>query len=208
MKKPAVFLDRDGTINEEMGYINHPSRFIIFPFVAESIRIFNNLNMHVIVVTNQSGIARGYFSETMLKQIHNRMIAELRSENAIIDAIYYCPHHPTEGGTDYRLDCNCRKPRTGMIDQAVRDFDLDMEGSYMIGDRYKDVVFAHRIKAKSGFVLTGYGRGEFEFQKNTWQYAPDYIGKDLLSVAEQIKSDLQHNKGEPDGQIDIKLGNN
>ena len=99
-----MFLDRDGTINEEMGYINHPDRFIVFPYVAESIRIFNELGLKVIIVTNQSGIASGYSSESLLKKLHESLLEKMMKENARIDAIYYCPHHPMEGQERYKID--------------------------------------------------------------------------------------------------------
>ena len=111
MAQGAVFLDRDGTINEEMGYINHPKRFIVFPFVAQSVRIFNDLGLKVIIVTNQSGVARGYFSEMLVNELHQKLIENIMNEGAKIDAIYYCPHHPIEGKNKYKLDCACRKPK-------------------------------------------------------------------------------------------------
>jgi D-glycero-D-manno-heptose 1,7-bisphosphate phosphatase len=197
MKKAAVFLDRDGTINEEMGYINHRDRFIIFPFVAESIKVFNSLNFRVIVVTNQSGIARGYFDESLVVELHDRLINEMKEQKAIIDAIYYCPHHPAEGTGKYLLDCNCRKPRPGMIETAVKEYDIDLDESYMIGDRYKDILFAKRLNIKSAFVLTGYGKGEYEYQRDSWEYLPDLVGENLLAVAKMIKNQVNQNYGEP-----------
>ncbi len=197
MKKAAVFIDRDGTINEEMGYINHRDRFIIFPFVAESIKIFNSLDFRVIVVTNQSGIARGYFDESLVVGLHDRLINEMKEQNAIIDAIYYCPHHPDVGTGKYHLDCNCRKPRSGMIEAAVKEHEIDLHESYMIGDRYKDILFAKRLNIKSAFVLTGYGKGEYEYQRDSWEYLPDLIGENLLAVARMIKNQTNQNNGEP-----------
>jgi D-glycero-D-manno-heptose 1,7-bisphosphate phosphatase len=190
MTMGAVFLDRDGTINEEMGYINHPDRFVIFPFVAKSINIFNKLGLKVIVVTNQSGVARGYFSESLVKELHDKLQEKMIEEGAKIDAIYYCPHHPKEGKKKYIMDCNCRKPKPGMILKAVKEHDIDLNNSYMIGDRYKDILFAKNLKIKSGFVLTGYGRGEYIFDKNKWEYNPDFIGENLLDVARQIESKI------------------
>ena len=195
--KPAIFLDRDGTINEEMGYINHLDRFIVFPFVAESIRLFNNLDLRVIVVTNQSGVARGYFPEDLVIKIHDHLNSQLNQSGAHLDAIYYCPHHPTEGKGKYRKDCNCRKPKPGMVEKAFKDFDIDLSRSYMVGDRYKDMQFARNLKMKSAFVLTGYGKGEYEYQRNTWKFFPDIIGDNLLSVATKIKSEFMKPVGEP-----------
>jgi len=194
MTKGAVFLDRDGTINEEMGYINHPDRFIVFPFVAESIKIFNGLGLKVVIVTNQSGIARGYFEESLVRELHDRLQKKMISEGAHIDAIYYCPHHPNEGQGKYRLKCNCRKPKPGMILKAIEDHDIDLKNSYMIGDRYKDILFARNLNIKSGFVLTGYGRGEYTFDKDDWEFEPDFIGENLLEVAKKIESHQRNNE--------------
>ena len=183
----AIFLDRDGTLNEEMGYINHPYRLRIFPFAAESIKIFNQLGYKVIVVTNQSGVARGYFSEDLLIKIHTLMKMEIKKKGGNIDAFYYCPHHPTEGDKKYKINCTCRKPKTGMIKQAVKDFQINLESSYGIGDRYKDILFAKQNKMQSGFVLTGYGRGEYEYQRENWTVFPDLVGNNLLDLAKQIR---------------------
>jgi D-glycero-D-manno-heptose 1,7-bisphosphate phosphatase len=190
MKKASVFLDRDGTINEEMGYINHPDRFVVFPFVAESIRIFNTLGFHVFVVTNQSGIARGYYEESLVIDLHQKLLHMMNNENARIDDVFYCPHHPKEGKGKYLLDCDCRKPKPGMIYQAMEKYDIDLENSYMIGDRYKDIVFAKKMQMKSALVLTGYGKGEYEFQKSQWKVHPDIIGSNLLDVARIIKDNI------------------
>ena len=182
----AVFLDRDGTINEEMGYINHMSRFKMFPFVPEAIRIINEAGYKVIIVTNQSGVARGYFNEELVKEIHARLIREVEMGSAKIDKIYYCPHHPIEGLGAYKRDCSCRKPNTGMIEQAVRDFDLDLSQSFMVGDRYKDILFANKAGLKPIFVKTGYGLGELTFQRNSWNMQPAYIAQNLLDAAHFI----------------------
>lgn len=188
MKKGAIFLDRDGTINEEMGYINHPDRFIIFPFVAESIKIFNKLEFKVVVVTNQSGIARGYFSESLVNKLHDTLIAKMKDKGARIDAIYYCPHHPKEGKGKYKSDCACRKPKPGMVLKAAEEHNIDITKSFMIGDRYKDILFAKNLNIKSGFVLTGYGRGEYVYDREKWNYEPDIIGENLMDIARQIES--------------------
>jgi D-glycero-D-manno-heptose 1,7-bisphosphate phosphatase len=192
MKNAALFLDRDGTINEEMGYINHPDRFVVFPFVAESIRIFNALRMKVVVVTNQSGVARGYFDETLVMELHNNLMNIMKEQGAIIDAIYYCPHHPKEGLGHYKVDCDCRKPKPGMVLKAAKDHQIDIENSIMIGDRYKDIIFAKKLNMGSGLVLTGYGRGEYTFDKQKWEYEPDFIGENLLEVAKQIKVKIEN----------------
>jgi len=186
----AIFLDRDGTINEEMGYINHPDRFKIFSFVPESIKIFNELGYIVIVVTNQSGVARGYFNEELVHELHNVLKETVARNNAYITDIYYCPHHPIEGIPEYRVDCDCRKPKPGMVLKAKDQYNINLEQSFMIGDRYSDVQFGKRLKMKTALVLTGYGKGEYTYHKHLWQEEPDIIGYDLLEIAHKIK--LQH----------------
>lgn len=183
----AVFLDRDGTINEEMGYINHVSRFKIFDYVPQAIKLLNEAGYKVIVVTNQSGVARGYFSEELVNKLHQSLIENAKESSAEIDKIYYCPHHPTEGLGKYRLDCECRKPKTGMIEKARREFNLDMSSSYLIGDRYKDIVFGKKTGLHSIMVLTGYGRGEYTYQRGSWKIRPDHISENLLEAAKYIK---------------------
>jgi len=187
MKTGAVFLDRDGTINEEVGYINHPDQLVIFPFVSEGIRIINNLGLKVIIVTNQSGIARGYFNESQLKKIHRHMIDILKDDGARIDGIYYCPHHPLEGKGQYLIECNCRKPKPGMITQAAKDHQIDLKNSYMVGDRFNDIRFAKRMNLKSAFVMTGYGQEEYTYHREEWPFMPDIIGETVFDIVKQIK---------------------
>jgi D-glycero-D-manno-heptose 1,7-bisphosphate phosphatase len=191
----AIFLDRDGTINEEMGYINHPDRFKIFPFIAESIILFNQSGFVVIIITNQSGIARGYYSETLVEDLHNRLIVEMQNKGARIDAIYYCPHHPTEGREEYRKNCDCRKPKPGLILRAVQEHNISLPASYAIGDRYQDIVMARQLDIKTGLVLTGYGLGEYTYDRQQWKIQPDYLGQDLLDIAKQITAQQAHGSG-------------
>ena len=188
MKRPAVFIDRDGTISEEVGYVNHPSRFQLYPYSFEAIKLLNDENWLAIVITNQAGVARGYFSEDVVKQIHEQMMRKMNDASARLDAIYYCAHHPTVGEPPYRLDCSCRKPKAGLIERASADFEIDLASSWMVGDRYSDIELAHNAGLKSAFVLSGYGRGEWEYQRNGWKYQPDLISENLL---ECVKSILQ-----------------
>ena len=129
MKRPAVFIDRDGTISEEVGYVNHPSRFRLFPYSSEAIRILNEAGWLAILITNQAGVARGYFSENVIHRVHDQLTRDLQSESAKLDAIYYCAHHPSVGQPPYRSDCDCRKPKTGLIQQAAKDFEIDLAAS-------------------------------------------------------------------------------
>ena len=156
MPHRAVFLDRDGTLNEEVGYVNHLDRFILLPRVGEAIRLLNRHGLKTVVITNQSGVARGYFTESLIHRVHERMEDLLRREGAHLDGIYYCPHHPEVGKPPYRQKCRCRKPDTGLVDKAAKDLDIDCSKSYGIGDRGMDLEFAHRMGANGILVLTGY----------------------------------------------------
>ena len=186
MKSPAVFIDRDGTISEEVGYINHPSRFRSFPYSGEAIKKLNDNKWLAILVTNQAGVARGYFSEDLVVSVHEKLEADLAQQHAKLDAIYYCAHHPTVGEPPYRLDCDCRKPRPGLITRATKDFDIDLTTSWMVGDRYSDVELARNAGLRSAFVLSGYGRGELEYQSSGWKLKPDLVCENLLQAVESI----------------------
>ncbi|MEW6660581.1 MAG: HAD family hydrolase [Thermodesulfobacteriota bacterium] len=184
MKEIAVFLDRDGSINEEMGYINHPSRFVLLPRTAAAIKRLNNLGVKVVVVTNQSGAARGYFPASLVEEVHARLRDLLAEEGARLDGIYSCLHGPQDG-------CTCRKPQPGLILQAAQELDLDLSRSYVVGDRYKDIQTGAQAGVKGILVLTGYGRGEYEHFGRTWEAQPAFIAGDLLDAAEWIIKDLE-----------------
>jgi len=186
MRRRAVFIDRDGTISEEVGYINHPSRYRVFTYSAEAVRLLNNAHYLAILVTNQAGVARGYFVEEMIGVVHNILTEELERGGARLDAIYYCPHHPSMGDAPYRLDCECRKPRPGLIRRAVEEFDIDAAQSWIIGDRFGDIELARNAGVRSAFVLSGYGRGEWEHQRASWQLEPDIVADDLLAAVKAI----------------------
>ncbi len=182
----AVFLDRDGTLNEEMGYINHPSRFQIFDFAAKAVKQLNDAGFHVFIVTNQAGIARGYFTESLLDEIHEQLENHMNQAGAIIEKIYYCPHHPRAVIKKYKTDCACRKPNPGMIHLAEREFKINRNASYMVGDRYQDVVMGKRAGLKTIMLLTGYGRGEYMYQRDRWETPPDMVEENVLTAAEAI----------------------
>ncbi len=184
--KRAVFIDRDGTLSEEVGYINHPERFRLFPYAAEAIRHLNENGWLAIVTTNQAGVARGYFSEEIIGIVHKGMEDQLAIDGARLDAIYYCAHHPSVGEPPYRVDCDCRKPKPGLITRAATDFDVDLKSSWMVGDRYSDIEMARNAGVKSAFVLSGYGRGEWEHQRQTWTEQPDMVAENLLQVVLNI----------------------
>lgn len=186
MKRPAVFIDRDGTISEEVGYINHPSRFRVFPYTAEAIKLLNDQGWLAIIITNQAGVARGYFSESMIQTVHDNLLREVGEKGARVDAIYYCAHHPSVGEPPYRQDCDCRKPKPGLVNRACKDLDIDLKHSWMIGDRYGDVELAHNAGIRSALVLSGYGRGEWENQRSQWEQQPELVAENLLEAIKSI----------------------
>ena len=188
-KNRAIFLDRDGTINEEVGYIEHLDRLVIIPEAYEAIRLINLSGFRAVVVTNQAGIAKGLFDETFVKQTHERLQMTLGKKGATIDAFYFCPHHPTEGISPYRLVCDCRKPAPGLFYQAARDMAIDLSGSFMIGDRYRDMEAAHRAGVKGVLVKTGYGADVLENvgpDQETPEGKPDHIAEDILKAVHWI----------------------
>ncbi|MDR2551043.1 MAG: HAD family hydrolase [Desulfobulbus sp.] len=184
--RPAVFLDRDGTINEQMGYINHLSRFHLLPKVGEAIRLLNRHGLPVVVVTNQSGLARGYFPAALLDAVHAEMVRLLALDGARIDGLYVCPHHPEAKEERYRLACSCRKPRTGLLEQAARDMGLDLARSYMVGDRWSDLRCGSAAGATSLLVLTGYGRGDLCYIGPNQAVQPAHVAEDLASAVQWI----------------------
>ena len=179
--RPAVFLDRDGTISEEMGYMNHLTRFHVFPFAAAAIQRLNQAGWPVIVVTNQSGHSRGFFPEEMIHRVHDKMITDLAAGGARLDGIYYCPHQKSDG-------CDCRKPLLGMLERAAHEHNLSLAGSWVVSDRYEDLTIAPAITGCSILVLTGYGRGEFEWNRSTWARQPDFVVENLAVAVDTILS--------------------
>jgi histidinol-phosphate phosphatase family protein len=144
----AVFFDRDGTLAPDVPYCSRAEDFVLFGEAPQSIKLLNEAGFKVIVITNQSGIARGYFSERTLSAIHAKMCREFEESGARIDAIYYCPHHPED-------DCECRKPKTMLFEKAVTDFGIDVEGSFVIGDTQMDISAGKAMGCKSVLVARG-----------------------------------------------------
>jgi D-glycero-D-manno-heptose 1,7-bisphosphate phosphatase len=188
--RSGVFLDRDGTINEQMGYINHISRFHLLPDVGQAIKLLNDRNIPVVVVTNQSGLARGYFPPELLTAVHDRMQELLTAEGAHLDGIYVCPHLPDAELSDYRKDCQCRKPKTGLFIKAAAELDIDLAISYVVGDRWSDVRSAANCGATSILVLTGYGRGELDYISPKQEIQPHFVAQDLREATQLILKDL------------------
>jgi D-glycero-D-manno-heptose 1,7-bisphosphate phosphatase len=178
-RRAAVFLDRDGTINEEIGYLDRLEKLRLIPGAAEAIRLLNASGMNAVVVTNQSGVARGIFTESFVAEIHARLEEMLRAEGASLDGIYFCPHHPTEGRGDYLRKCECRKPAPGLLLRAAAELHIDPTRSYMVGDTLKDIEAAARAGVQGILVRTGYGdeaAAELDLDEGTRQMIPDKDG--------------------------------
>lgn len=181
IRYPAVFLDRDGTINEEVGYLDRLDKLKLLPQAPEAIRLIKERGFKAIVVTNQSGVARGLYEESFLHEVHRRINDTLKETGAVIDAFYYCPHHPEEGRPPYLQACSCRKPAPGMIFQAARDFNIELETSYMIGDTARDMEAAAAAGVKGILVKTGYGLDNLDGPA-----PPVHIADDILAAVRWI----------------------
>ncbi len=166
--------------------MNHLDRIDIYPWSAKAIRRLNRAGFPVIVVTNQSGVGRGYFSERLVKQAHSRIARELEAKGAHLAAFYYCPHHPNAVVRKYRKDCDCRKPATGMLEKAAKRFHLDLENCFVVGDSYRDIQLAHNAGAHSIMLMTGYGKGEYVHHRKKWPRQPEMIAPNLLEAVEMI----------------------
>jgi D-glycero-D-manno-heptose 1,7-bisphosphate phosphatase len=179
LSRAAVFLDRDGTISEDVGYLNDVSQFRMFPFAAGAIRKLNDANLPVIVVTNQSGVGRGFFAESMVHTVHEEMTQQLAAAGAHLTAIYYCPHTADD-------HCDCRKPKPGMIRKAAREHGVDLARSFVVGDRYGDVELAQANGGRGVLVRTGYGEEDLRLNEAMWKQQPDFVADDLASAVEWI----------------------
>ena len=156
----AVFLDRDGTLIEDIGFLDRVDRVALYPWSIDAVRLLNRAGLRVVVTTNQSGVARGYFTEGVVEAVHRRISSCLADGGAHIDAYYYCPHHP-EGTIDgYAQPCDCRKPGRGLVDRAARELGIDPTRSFVVGDRWLDVRLARAVGARGVLVRTGSGRAE------------------------------------------------
>ncbi len=186
LSRPAVFIDRDGTLTEEVGYVNHPRRLRLLPRSAEAIRCLNAAGIAAVVVTNQAGVARGYFSEEVLGAVNAALVAQLKEAGAQLDGIYVCIHHPTEGAAPYRAVCECRKPKPGLLLRAAAEHGLDLSRSTLVGDKASDLVAARAVGARSVLVLTGYGLGEWEYRRASFAVEPDRVAEDLLDAVQWV----------------------
>lgn len=169
-KRKAAFIDRDGTLIEEVNFLSRLEDLRLFSYTTEAVRLLKESGFLIVVVTNQSGVGRGIFEESAMHAIHARLQTDLE-----LDAFYFCPHLPTDG-------CRCRKPNTGMIEQASKNFSIDLENSWMIGDKAIDVETGFNARIKTALVLTGYGReAASELTRN-----PDVTAENLLEAVKSI----------------------
>ena len=158
--KAAVFLDRDGTMNVDVGYLDRVERFKLFPWTLEAVRLLRNSGYYVVVVTNQSGVARGMVDETFVEEVHRLMQEDLAMVGSQLDGLYYCPHESDALVRKYRMECDCRKPKSGLIARAVADLDIDVSKSFVVGDKWSDIGLAQNVGARGVLVRTGYGRSQ------------------------------------------------
>jgi D-glycero-D-manno-heptose 1,7-bisphosphate phosphatase len=180
----AAFLDRDGTICEEMGYVNHVDRLQVFPFAAAAIARLNKAGIPVIVVTNQSGVARDIFPESLVHRVHDKLVAELKAGGAHLDGIYFCPHKTED-------ECVCRKPNPGLLQRAAVEHALDLSQSWTVGDRNGDLEMAYASGGRAILVMTGYGRGEYELHRTEWARQPDAVAENLTEAVRCILNDTK-----------------
>jgi D-glycero-D-manno-heptose 1,7-bisphosphate phosphatase len=184
--RPAIFMDRDGTLSHEVGYVNHPSRFELFPWSIDAVRLVNRAGWAAVVVTNQAGVARGYFPEAVIHEVHAGMNAAMQAGGARFDGVYFCPHHPSVGEPPYRLDCDCRKPRPGLLKRAAAELDVDLARSWVVGDRHGDLQLAWNVGAKGALVKSGYGLGEWTYHAPAWRRPPELVAEQLLDAVTRI----------------------
>jgi D-glycero-D-manno-heptose 1,7-bisphosphate phosphatase len=182
----AVFLDRDGTINEEVNFVRRAEQLVLIPGAAGAIRALNERGFLVCVISNQSGIARGFLTEDDLAPIHAHLREELSLAGAHVDRIAYCPHHPTEGMPPYNVTCRCRKPAPGMLEDAARELDIDLTRSFLVGDRLADIAAGKTAGTTAILVLTGYGRQAIAGLDGEGTVPPDCIAEDLTAAVEFI----------------------
>lgn len=185
-RRPAIFMDRDGTLSHEVGYVNHPDRFRLYPWAASAVRAINEAGWLAVVVTNQAGVARGYFPETVFAEVQQRLRDEVERGGARFDAVYACLHHPSVGEAPYRADCDCRKPRPGLLRRAESELGADLASSWVVGDRHSDLQLAWNVGARGALVRSGYGKGELEFLAPGWSRQADLVAENLLEAVERI----------------------
>jgi D,D-heptose 1,7-bisphosphate phosphatase len=184
MPHPAVFLDRDGTLIEEVGYLDRIERLELFPWSLEAVRLLNRAGFRVVVITNQAGVARGYFGEDFVRRTHQHLDGLVRASGGEVAGYYYCPHHPDADVEEYRRTCECRKPSPGLLLRAAREHDLDLARSFAVGDRWTDVEAGARAGARTVHVRSGYG--SVEAARGASSMAADFQAENLIDATTWI----------------------
>jgi histidinol-phosphate phosphatase family protein len=180
IRSKVAFIDRDGTIIEDKVFLGNPDEIEFFPGAIEAVKILRKSRYKIVVISNQSGIGRRILTKEMVKEVNDCLLQRLKEKDAPVDALYFCPHHPDD-------NCDCRKPKTGMIKKAVTELKLDLKNAVVIGDHLCDIELGKNIGAKTVLVLTGHGKKELDQLKNTG-VKPDFIAKDLLDAANWVKN--------------------
>lgn len=180
MPSRVVFLDRDGTIIEDKVFLGNPDEIEFFPGAIKAIKTLRESGYKIVVISNQSGIGRGILTEKMVKEVNDCLLQRLKENDAPVDALYFCPHHPDD-------NCDCRKPKTGMIKKAATEFKLDLKNAVVIGDHLCDIELGKNIGAKTVLMLTGHGKKEIGESENSG-VKPDFVAKNLLEAANWVKN--------------------
>jgi D-glycero-D-manno-heptose 1,7-bisphosphate phosphatase len=182
--RPAVFLDRDGTLIEERGYLSRLEEISLFEDAPDALRLLRDAGFALVLVTNQAGVARGFFDEAFVQEAHRHLARLLANEGIVLDGYYYCPHHPDGVVQAYTRTCRCRKPGPGMVEQAAADLDIAVDASFVVGDKWLDVELARNAGARGLLVRTGYGAGVEDEVPAT--ATPIAIVDTLLDAAHEI----------------------
>ena len=182
----AVFLDRDGTLIHDVGYLCRLEDVRLYPWTATAIRKLNQAGWLTITVTNQGGIGKGLYTEELVEQAQAMIARELAKQGARLDALYYCPHHPEASLPAYQLECRCRKPAPGMVEDAAHRFQIDLSSSWVVGDTRRDMQLGFRTGMRTILVMTGHGADEYKSQQPAWPSPPDWIAENVLEAAEII----------------------
>jgi len=188
--RSAVFLDRDGTLIEDVGYLSSISQIKVLPRVIDGLKLLKSLGYLLIVVTNQSGIARGFFTEEFVINVHYILRRLFKDNGVTIDAFYYCPHHPTEGFPPYNVNCDCRKPKTGMIKRAISEHDIEISNSWVIGDSLVDLQLARNAGCKGILLARDYDLHSISKESCCDTSLYETVKYDLFEAALFIKSDV------------------
>ena len=183
--QPAVFLDRDGTLIEDVGYLSRIEDVRWFPYSIDAVRLLNRAGFLVCITTNQGGIGLGFYSADLVRSVHREMSAAVDASGARLDGLFFCPHHPLAVHDDLRIECDCRKPRPGMIHQAAAMFPIDLARSFVVGDKAADIGLANSVGAKGILVKTGYGQAEVQRHEGQVPGAA-FVAETVLEAASWI----------------------